>query len=403
MPFGLRVGDAGSKGKGLFAIRPFKKKEVVLQEDPAVAIQHIHNKPIAQVCSHCLRFVGSLEDVVARLLYVGGDYANGGGLLGIPPSILASLAQGHDSLPYCRNLMQPEVFRCDGNSCTDVYCSLECKNLANDRYHAMLCGPNLEEFYQNAAHSNDIFILAAEVIAQVATEAVKLLPLSALNAHAPEECWEKLEESWCKSPYKYAWKSVWWDCIEPPEDAEDVDLFRDELRCMALESLDLLRTGMSLWEGGNVPAAFPELFHLDLWSNIIGMFELNNLSIYVSSPSQMWLAHLHELPKEDFESLQDEYKTVMEAVDALADAGACDGNGFYSIQSCANHSCNPNTHVFKRSQDIDGRAVLIALRDISVGEEITISYINEDDEYEERQKALRDYGFVCHCDLCGAR
>ncbi len=47
-------------------------------------------------------------------------------------------------------------------------------------------------------------------------------------------------------------------------------------------------------------------------------------------------------------------------------------------------------------------AVLVALRDISLGEEITISYIDEDAPLQERQDALAEYGFLCTCEKCVA-
>jgi len=34
------------------------------------------------------------------------------------------------------------------------------------------------------------------------------------------------------------------------------------------------------------------------------------------------------------------------------------------------------------------------------GEELCISYIEEDAPFTERQDALRDYGFVCDCVKC---
>ncbi|MQL84465.1 hypothetical protein Taro_016974 [Colocasia esculenta] len=50
--------------------------------------------------------------------------------------------------------------------------------------------------------------------------------------------------------------------------------------------------------------------------------------------------------------------------------------------------------------DKDGQATIIALRPIRKGEEITISYIDEDLPYEERQSLLADYGFKCRCSRC---
>lgn len=51
-------------------------------------------------------------------------------------------------------------------------------------------------------------------------------------------------------------------------------------------------------------------------------------------------------------------------------------------------------------EDVDGAAVVTARRPIRRGQEITISYIDEEAPLNERQEALRDYGFVCHCARC---
>jgi len=44
--------------------------------------------------------------------------------------------------------------------------------------------------------------------------------------------------------------------------------------------------------------------------------------------------------------------------------------------------------------------VITAKRAIRAGEEITISYIDEDVALADREEALRDYGFTCQCSRC---
>lgn len=43
---------------------------------------------------------------------------------------------------------------------------------------------------------------------------------------------------------------------------------------------------------------------------------------------------------------------------------------------------------------------MACLKDIAPGDEISISYIDEGLEKDERQEKLRDYGFACKCNLC---
>jgi hypothetical protein len=56
----------------------------------------------------------------------------------------------------------------------------------------------------------------------------------------------------------------------------------------------------------------------------------------------------------------------------------------------------------KRDEDVDGAAVILARRDITAGEEVTISYLDGVEEMTvgERRVALADYGFVCRCRRC---
>lgn len=79
-------------------------------------------------------------------------------------------------------------------------------------------------------------------------------------------------------------------------------------------------------------------------------------------------------------------------------------------------SCRPNAETLKQESDVDGYAMVRALRTISPGEELTISYIDLEEEepvggrtgavrrrpksLEERRAELRDYGFVCRCQRC---
>jgi SET domain len=82
-----------------------------------------------------------------------------------------------------------------------------------------------------------------------------------------------------------------------------------------------------------------------------------------------------------------------------------DGTAMYSMACKMNHSCDPNVILIYRRRAGFGRnyplvASVVALRDIAAGEEMTISYIDADASYADRQQALRHYGFVCQCLKC---
>jgi hypothetical protein len=101
-------------------------------------------------------------------------------------------------------------------------------------------------------------------------------------------------------------------------------------------------------------------------------------------------------------SQEEAEKVTRPFLDALGEdyAAPCEGTAFFPLQSCMNHSCCPNAKAYKRDEDTDGNAVIIALEPIKKDDEITISYIDEDVSYEERQAELADYGFICTCPRC---
>ena len=62
-----------------------------------------------------------------------------------------------------------------------------------------------------------------------------------------------------------------------------------------------------------------------------------------------------------------------------------------------NHSCKPNSYY----NFYDGTMNVFAARDIEPNEELTITYLDDFQTKEERQKHLKEnYGFECHCELC---
>lgn len=79
-----------------------------------------------------------------------------------------------------------------------------------------------------------------------------------------------------------------------------------------------------------------------------------------------------------------------------------EGSGLYVTQSKINHSCNPNAEIrFPFSNNV---LQVVALREIGLNEEITISYLDEchlDRSRHSRQKYLQEnYLFMCECEKC---
>lgn len=76
--------------------------------------------------------------------------------------------------------------------------------------------------------------------------------------------------------------------------------------------------------------------------------------------------------------------------------------GLYTLHSHLNHSCIPNVSVrhLDTSKAIS-RITLLAKSDISIGEELVITYVDPDMGVNERRRELRSWGFgACMCKRC---
>ncbi|XP_019082951.1 PREDICTED: histone-lysine N-methyltransferase ATXR2-like [Camelina sativa] len=251
----------------------------------------------------------------------------------------------------------------------------------------------LGEFIKHANETNDIFLLAAKAISftilryrRLKGEHVnKKAKLSEPNRSLLLEAWK---------PVSLGYKIRWWDCIALPDDVDPSDegAFRMQIKNLACTSLELLKTAIFDKE-------CEALFSLEIYGNIIGMFELNNLDLVVASPVEDYFLYFDDLPDAEKEEAEEITKPFLYAIgDGYSDC--CQGTAFFPLQSCINHSCCPNAKAFKREEDRDGQAVIFALRRISKNEEVTISYIDQELPYKERQALLADYGFSCKCSKC---
>ena len=79
------------------------------------------------------------------------------------------------------------------------------------------------------------------------------------------------------------------------------------------------------------------------------------------------------------------------------------GVGLFPTASLLNHSCEPNTEMFRSSSSHSPTSLFVAARHIEEGEELTISYLHDTSAkpvHERREYLLYNYGFRCDCPLC---
>ena len=78
-----------------------------------------------------------------------------------------------------------------------------------------------------------------------------------------------------------------------------------------------------------------------------------------------------------------------------------DGTAFYILTCKVNHSCDPNVRIhYQINPDKGLELQMKAIKPIQPHEELLQSYIDQYLPKADRQKALRDYGFVCCCLKC---
>lgn len=431
---GIKVEQNGAFGKGVFAVKGFKEGDLILKDQMLVGAQHSSNKMDCLVCSFCFRFIGSIELQIGRKLYLQqlgvsvnhtecdmeeednfSDGENSGACAStsspgkkveFPRGIVESLMNGELKLPYSDKFSLPPAVPCAGDCGEAYYCSELCAQADWETSHSLLCtGEKSEsvsreallEFIQHANETNDIFLLAMKAISST------VLRYRKLKTTFLEERGKLKNVSGCMvSPALFeAWKPIsmghkrrWWDYMALPVDVEssEEEAFRAQIRSLAFSSLQLLKA--AIFDKECEP-----LFSLEIYGHVIGMFELNNLDLVVASPVEDYFLYIDDLPTPEKKEAEEITRPILEA---LGDdySVCCQGTAFFPLQSCMNHSCCPNAKAFKREEDRDGQATIIALKPIFKGEEVTISYVDEELSFEERQALLADYGFRCRCPKC---
>ncbi|GAU17085.1 hypothetical protein TSUD_105840 [Trifolium subterraneum] len=361
-----------------------------------VGSQHSFNKIDCFVCSFCFRFIGSVEIQIGRRLYLTQLRANESHdcdvgssskssknchqmdssdeeestwqcssgssktKVPLPEGVIESLMNGQLRLPYSEKFSLPPAVPCHGGCGEAYYCSMSCAEADWESSHSLLCtgescDPRRREallkFVKHANETNDIFLLAAKVISSTILRYRKL-KANCLAEKGKNEAscvsdqynFSLLLEAW--KPISMGYKKRWWDCIALPDDIDSSDeaSFRMQIKELAFESLQLLQT-----------AIFDKECEPDL---------------VVASPMEDYFLYIDEMTNPDKEEAE---KITQPILDALGEdySTSCEGTAFFPLQSCMNHSCCPNAKAFKRDEDRDGQATIIALRPICKGEEVS--------------------------------
>ncbi|KAF0685586.1 Aste57867_22554 [Aphanomyces stellatus] len=455
----IRFGYSDGKGKALFASKKFTTGQPIFSEIPWVAMQHRSNQRLVQGCENCFAVCGSIEDQLAHILDVGVD-----AIPTIPRFVKSEIdaSQPPKGIQLC--------------PCGAVYCSNECRVAAWERYHCLLCPANpdspMQEFFLHSIGSdvslcqrmtknetsnetsiyvfptetNEIFLLAAQVICTTCVNYART---------------GSIEES--RKPVDMFCKLPWWEVgvrfgselnkckvvsvnatLEEGQTIEDycgifkellahtVELFVEGLRFNTHHLIlhgnhpDSESNFMSTVDFENVISDCEAngILSLDFFAKVVGMFEMNNISLEIRHPFSL-VAELYQ--ESDVPEIQTWFESVSATIQAKIklENGADDedyseekwdypdleGTALFSLICMMNHSCDPNVAVSYEY----GVATVVAVREISDCDELCISYIDTDQDFYARKAELRcgiiptmkyskylysEYQFECQCQKC---
>lgn len=167
MMYFLDVFKSPLHGDGVKTPRSIAKDEVLYVEAPALHLQSINNRQDALVCSHCSRFIGSVE-LQLDFLQKKTDR-----LRLSDQSSMAALDERQKSAICHLSDVCPCML-----SCGELYCGEMCRRMHWElKGHSILCTGQLTEetvavsplyqFKLFSIQTNEIFLLIAEIIAEI--------------------------------------------------------------------------------------------------------------------------------------------------------------------------------------------------------------------------------------------
>lgn len=146
-------------GNGVCGTKPLRPGDVAFTEIPTNFLQAIPNKQDAVVCSKCARFIGTVGTQLSLLTRDIGrqGYVN-------------------DSPSFDGDMCLAPIVPCY-HQCGDLYCSEACRAYHFEHGHRLLCTGLISEeeaefhplieFKQHAVMTNEIFLLVADIFAEL--------------------------------------------------------------------------------------------------------------------------------------------------------------------------------------------------------------------------------------------
>eukprot|EP00931_Biecheleriopsis_adriatica_P017905 TRINITY_DN12691_c0_g1_i1.p1 TRINITY_DN12691_c0_g1~~TRINITY_DN12691_c0_g1_i1.p1 ORF type:complete len:488 (-),score=122.30 TRINITY_DN12691_c0_g1_i1:23-1486(-) len=263
-PCGCEVRAADPpKGFGLFATAGCAAHTQMFTEEPLFVMQHTGNRRVVAACARCCGFIGSVQAQL-EVLFGEARFA----------PLLASLGDMPRRWQEAAGEGSGTLVRCT-QGCGEIYCSEACRDMHFQHSHNLLCvGPLQEDhpllrFKYHALEHADTLLLAAQVFAFLINRA----KASGGGSEVMQNLMKELL-CFCHAPFREA-------CRPPPGRPKDAEFFA-HTDGLVNEAASLLRAALephapvevaTLFQGG--PAFFSE---------VLGLFEYNNIDVEVASP-----------------------------------------------------------------------------------------------------------------------
>ncbi|KAK7202317.1 SET domain containing protein [Novymonas esmeraldas] len=408
---GMAVVTDAVKGKGLYATRPFAADSTVHEETALCCSQNMDDfNEGVRVCPLCLRSLETPRTQVARNTR----------------RKRAALALPH---PELHMPVEPVPCLWREQGCTECFCSVRCRESALQLFHWVCCTGRMAapqrtahaafmryDWVQNGVDYSDTAMLGLRIAAQtVCAHRLRHVPI--------EEAFE---------PYAQLIRS-------PVSSFYFTYLLMEDIPCDGADSAAVAAHAAAFEASRHDPLSVPavkaayapgtrdkdafcaasvsllhdvldmspterDFLHARRWSELMGAVLLNGQERAPPSP--------YELHRELVSCLPDG-AAAMAAFEATAHpigsgggmapgelSRSSRGQGIYGVGCLFNHSCDPNV-IVQYSSANDETLSVVALRDVAVGEELTISYIDTSLPVAVRQQQLQEhYLFECGCSRC---
>jgi hypothetical protein len=221
-------------GNGVCAMKPMRQGDVAFMEVPTNFLQSIPNKQDAVVCSKCARFIGT---VGTQLSLLTRDIERQGYV--------------NDSPCFDGDMCLAPIVPCV-HQCGDLYCSEACRASHMEQGHRLLCTGLISEeeaefhplieFKQHAVMTNEIFLLVADIFAELCTRVET----------TSEECRQDAVSAFL-GRYDDFVRHLWWDVALVSNGnctPEEQTHLQRSIHAIVHESWTLLCRALSLEERG---------------------------------------------------------------------------------------------------------------------------------------------------------